>query len=177
MKKFIVVAIAVMAGACNTSGRNFVLPTTPTPPTAIAPAPTPTPTPPPTPIPPPRPGPNLEVTSVEVGISVSRTVGDSPPLCPDGDGPCQYFRVTSARRGILVVDLEYVPETQPPGRTPHQVVDISLGEGLLATYWAQSGTDRTGRLTAPVEPGTEYIITLWYTYPHLAYTLRTSYAD
>ena len=150
MNKGLVVAAALLVGACDTHDRSFRIPTTPTA-TQATPA---TPAP---PAAPPRFDPNIEVTSIAVGEVVNRTIGDSPPECVDFRGwPCQYFQLTAPRSGTLVVELTYVPDTQPSGRTRYQGVDISLLGGTFGERWAEFGNETTTRLTARVTGDTVY---------------------
>jgi hypothetical protein len=132
-------------------------------------------------VPPPAPAPFpplADVTTVTVGEGVSRIIDDRPSECTDLRGwPCQYFQLTAPRSGTLVVSLNYAPETQPPGRTPHQVVDMSLRGGRQGERWAEFGNETSTRLTAQVTADDVYVITLWYTFPRLDYTLRTASSD
>ena len=168
----LVIVLAVLAAACSSQDHGFQLPTAATPP-ATGTAPSPVPAPPPPVFPP-----NIETTSIAIGETVVRTIGDSPSECVDFRGwPCQYFQVTAPRSGTLTIHLTYVPETQPPGRTRYQAVDMSLLGGTHGERWAQFGDETSTRLTAAVTGDTVYTIILWYTFPRLEYTLRTDYSD
>jgi hypothetical protein len=162
----LVIVLAVLAAACSSHDHGFQLPTAATPPaTGTAPSPLPAPQPPVFP-------PNIETTSIAIGETFVRTIGDSPSECFDFRGwPCQYFEFTAPRSGTIVVQLTFVPGTQPGG----QGIDISMrGEG---ERWAQFYDHSSARLTSPVTAGVSYTITLWYTFPRLEYTLRTAYSD
>src|SRR5262245_41764465 len=167
------VAAVLMFVACDSDRGQFRLPTTPTPIGATNP-----PAPQPAPLPPrPTLDPHVEVTSIAIGDVVARTIGSTVPECSGDPGwPCQYFSVTPERDGIVNVDLEYEPETQPPGRTIYQLVDVSVAAGT-SEVWANSSTYHSTHATVRVVAQVEYRITLWYTFPGLKYTLRTTYAD
>ena len=159
---------ALMALACNDHG-TFVLPTAPT---AAAPAP-PAPSPmPPAPSPPPPVA--SDFTRIELGQTIDRVIGDTPPECLGERGwPCQYFRLTMAQSGTLTVSLRYVPDTQPVNFFGRQGVDVTL-ESPNSLVWAQVTAPATAILTAPVAGGKEYQIVLWYTFPRLDYSLSTA---
>lgn len=149
--------------------RRFMLPTAPT--TVSTPSPAPPPPNPPTGPPPPT---ASDFTPIDVGQVVDRVIGETPPECLGFAGwPCQYFRVTPPNSGTLVVELTYVPDTQPPGRNGPQGVDVSVISREFEV-WAQFGDRTTTRVTLPATGGVEYQIMLWYTFPKLAYELRTS---
>jgi len=113
----------------------------------------------------------METTSIVIGDTVVRTIGDSPSECFELRGwPCQYFEFTAPRSGTIVVQLTFVPDTQRG-----QVIDISIhGDG---ERWAQFYDQSSARLTSPVTAGVRYTVTLWYTFPRLVYTLRTAYSN
>ena len=164
MNKLLVVAASLVIAACD-QGRSFLFPTTATPTTATVPAP------------PPAPRPSLEVTSIRVGDLVSQTIGDSPPECTGLPGwPCQYFGFTASRNGTVAIELRYDTATQPPGKVGPQGVDISLASPQ-GEPWADFSDLTTTRLTTRLTEGTDYVITLWYTFPRLQYTLQTRYTD
>ena len=112
---------------------------------------------------------------LEVGVPILRVIDETPPECVQYRGwPCQYFRITPPRSGTLVVELTYVPDTQPPGQFPGpQPVDVSVF-GRNVEVWAQFSDRTTTRVTVPATGDIEYQITLWYTFPKLAYELRAA---
>jgi hypothetical protein len=70
--------------------------------------------------------------------------------------------------GTLTVELKFDSSTQNG-----QGVDVTVASTAAETY-AQYFDKTTTRATAPVTAGTEYLITLWYTYADLEFELRTS---
>jgi hypothetical protein len=159
-------AVCVFTLGCEQSNRVFSNPTSPSGGTS-APAPAPTPTPPPLA--------PVEFTEITVGQTVTAIVPTPAPLCLGDPWPCQYFRFTAPSDGRLTVELRYRPETQPPGRFGLQGVDISVtdaasGRGVWADFWSPEVT----RAKLDVKEGVIYQITLWYTYPDLAYELQTT---
>jgi hypothetical protein len=124
-------------------------------------------------VPPPRVAPPSML--LEVGVPVFRVIDETPPDCVEYSGwPCQYFRITPSRSGTLFVELTYVPDTQPPGKFPGpQPVDVSVF-GRNVEVWSEFRDRTTTRVTLPVTGDVEYQITLWYTFPKLAYELRAA---
>ena len=161
-------ATSVTMLACTEDGRTFRLPTTPT--TATPQTPTSPPPPAARPVPPVA----SDFTRIEVGQTIDRIIGDTPPECLEEPGwPCQYFRLTAPVSGTLTITLRYASDTQPPGRSGPQGVDATL-EGRQGRVWAQQWSPTSTILTATVTGGEEYQIVLWYTFPRLAYALTTT---
>jgi hypothetical protein len=173
---FLIVA-ALLNAACDTRARTgAIFPMAPTQATTrVTPVTPATPVAPVTPVAPyvPRPPGISDLTSIAVGEVLHRTIGGSPPECVEFRGwPCQYFTLVAPRSGIAIVELRYEPETQPPGRSGPQGVDISLND-----IWAEYGDRNLTLLTVRVTEGIEYTITLWYTFPRLDYELRVTMPD
>jgi hypothetical protein len=74
---------------------------------------------------------------------------------------------------MLTVELVYKPETQPPGRSGFQSVDVSIIDEFGTQVWADSSTRTTTGARRVAKAGGEYRIVLWYTYPKLEYQLKT----
>ena len=154
-------AVCVFTLGCEASNRVFSNPTSPSGGTS-APAPT-------TPFAP------VEFTEITVGQTVTAIVPTPAPLCLGDPWPCQYFRLTAPSDGRLTVELRYRPETQPPGHFgPQQGVDISVEDASGGRVWADFGGPEVTRARLDVKEGVIYQITLWYTYPDLAYELQTT---
>ena len=160
--------VCVFTLGCEASNRVFSNPTSPSGGTS-APAPAPTPTPTPPPLAP------VEFTEITVGQTVTAIVPTPAPMCLGDPWPCQYFRFTAPSDGRLTVELRYRPETQPPGPFgPQQSVDISVEDASGRRVWADFGGPDVTRARLDVKEGVIYQITLWYTYPDLAYELQTT---
>jgi hypothetical protein len=173
MSKFIgalvAFAVCVCTLGCEQSNRVFSNPTSPSGGTS-APAPAPTPNPQPGPLP------SIAFTEIRLGQTVTSVVPTPAPPCFDWpEWPCQYFRFTAPSDGRVTVELRYRPETQPPGRFgPQQSVDISVADASGREVWADFGGPDVTRARLDVKEGVIYQITLWYTYPDLAYELQTT---
>jgi hypothetical protein len=167
LDKRAVVAVASWLWVLGCSGGNhpgFQLPTSPT--EAATPPPVYIP-------PPPRQFPPYEITTIVVGEVITRTNLDAPECLDELNWPCLYFRVTAPGTAMLEVTLVCAKGTQG-----NQGVDLTLRErGAHAYVWAQSfsqtDTQAETIVTAPVVEGRTYDITMWYTFPNLAYELRT----
>jgi hypothetical protein len=170
-----IACVVFLTVACSESGqRLFRLPTTPSdtpapPGPPVSPAPVPgRPSPPPVRTPSPS-----DVNPLEVEQTFSAVVGANPPEClhpqqPPG-WPCQYFRLVPPAEGRLTLTLTYGRHTQPG-----QAVDVSIREGGQSEIWADFASASEARLTTRVSAGSVYEITLWYTFPGLAYELRAT---
>ena len=90
----------------------------------------------PPPPPQPRPFPPVEFTEITVGQSVTGIVPASTLGCIGyPEWPCVYFHVTAPTDGTLTVELNYRPETQPPGKFGSQGVDVSIVDEFGGEMW------------------------------------------
>ena len=162
------VAFCVFMSACDQGARGI-----PRLPTGNFPTPVPAPPPPPPP-PQPRPFPPVEFTEITVGQTVTGMVPASPTGCVGNpEWPCVYFHTTAPTDGTLTVELNYRPETQPPGKFGSQGVDVSIVDEFGGEMWADSSTPTTTRASIGVRTGRVYRIVLWYAYADLEYELTT----
>jgi hypothetical protein len=166
----IVFAVLLFA-ACSEPGRTFAWPTRPSPPsTTTAPSPTPAPTPAPVPAPTPPPGPTPrpplpdDYTTLIVGEVFIGRVGANPPRCRDGQGVCQFFKVTATSDGILSVLLSFDARQQP-----NQNIDLSVisSDGEFWGAYIPNGIE----VRTPAERGADYYITVWYPQPRAEFAL------
>jgi hypothetical protein len=156
------VAFCVFISACDQGPRGI--------PTGNFPTPVPAPPPPPQP----RPFPPVEFTEITVGQAVNGIVPTSPPGCEGNpEWPCLYFHVKPPADGTLVAELNYKPETQPPGKFGIQSVDVSIVEQGGGEAWADFSTATTTRASITARAGVVYRVVLWYAYPNLEYELKT----
>ena len=100
------------------------------------------------------------------------------PASPQGcveypERPCVYFHLTAPTDGTLTVELNYNPETQPPGRLGYQGVDVSIVDEFGREAWADSFTTTMTRVRTSATAGRVYRIVLWYAYADLEYELTT----
>jgi hypothetical protein len=110
-------------------------------------------------------------TSIAVGEVVSRRVGaDGNPECVDLPGwHCHYFRLTAPSDGKLDVALTWALETQP-----NQPLDLSLTDSRGVAFWSNYGPGSQGKLLVPVNAGSTYQLTVWYTFTGVEFGLRSS---
>ena len=153
-KILLVIGCAALLAACDDIAR-----TSPLSPTAVVPVAT---------FPPPV---FLEpYTQLIVGSTFQRRVDRSAnPDCIGVPGfGCQYFRITPERDGVVSVEVTWIPETQP-----HQGLDLTL-DSSTGQVWADFFGGAVTSLTSLVRAGETSQITVWYTFPGLEFTLRTS---
>ena len=153
-KILLVIGCAALLAACDDIARK-----SPVSPTAVVPVAT---------VPPPPVF--LEpYTLLIVGSTFQRKVDQSAnPECYPGFG-CQYFRITPDRDGELDVEVTWVHETQP-----YQGLDLTH-ESFTGQVWADGfGPGPKAFLTSAVKAGETSQITVWYTFPGLEFTLRTT---
>ena len=157
---FAVLCAASLVQACDTSpGRTFRLPTAPDSPSAAPP-----PSPAPNPAPLPRPPAPDDYTALVLGEPFLGRVPSNPPLCRDGHGLCQYFRLEATADGTLIVQLSYDARQQP-----NQSVDLSVItlDGESWGDYFQNGIEVRTSATR----GAVYYVTVWYAFPSTEFSL------
>ena len=154
------IASAALVAACGDAWMSPTSPTLVTPVATAAPFPNP-------PLPPVFLQPFTELVA---GSTIQRKVdGGSNPDCPGFPGfGCQYFRITPDRDGTLAIELTWVLETQPGQR-----LDVSH-ESAAGYRDGDFHPPATERLTSRVKAGEMSQITVWYTFPGVEFSLRTS---
>jgi hypothetical protein len=106
-------------------------------------------------------------TQLPIGQRLVAVVGDNPPECAQYPGwPCQYFDVTAPASGTLLVELHWDSTTQPT-----QGIDLSLLDSFGRETWVNFYNPPTASVEAPVQQGEQYRLTVWYTFPRLAFDI------
>jgi len=88
----------------------------------------------------------------------------NPPRCRDGNGVCQFFKVTATRDGVLEVLLSFDARQQP-----NQAIDLSVitPDGEIWGGYILNGVE----VRTAAERGADYYITVWYALPRALFSL------
>jgi hypothetical protein len=152
------VTVGLLTAGCGKDSGLFFSPVAPTP---ASPAPTPRTSLPFTP---------AQATELPIGGAINAVVEPDPPECVNLPGwPCQFFDVTAPATGTLVVTAYFDPATQP-----YQGIDLSVLDSFGLEVWANSFAPSSVAAERQVEQKQRYRITLWYTFPGLAYEVMAT---
>jgi hypothetical protein len=105
-----------------------------------------------------------DYTTLVVGERFLGRVPANPPLCRDGHGVCQFFKLIATSDGILVVQLAF------DGRHPlTSSMDVSVIAPDLE-YWGDFFPNGI-EVRTPAARAAEYFITVWYGRPGAEFVL------